>query len=263
MSLNRSTYSYYLERSFIQLWTVLILTLLLVGCREDTVTTSHLSDSELSKNQTSRVFDGRDSVATNSFGTLVATQNNFSIITTFIEDENGESIVEETDDATLLYESRTGEQVLGPDGSSISWGDFRGAKGSVIVKCTNRGTHAVVHLDGLIPNGTYSVWSELIAPIGGDAIGRAGFTESDQKGKSKGNVIQASARGEGHFSGFMTQGALDEIGDCMLDDVKNEVYNWRIVGIYHFSGKADLAQEGTFVEQTAFSFENEPPVIIE
>lgn len=261
------------ERS-LSLALLLSILLVLVGCDRNGPTLSEASpDAPRAPSpieSQSRVFDGRDSVATGIDG-FTATQANFSIMTEFVRvrDEIEQDFVEITDPDNLapdtpLYESRQNEPILAPDGERhVTWGAFRSAEGAVIVKCTRNGTHLVTHLSGLLPKGVYSVWIDVFAP-GASAPLRIPYTEIDEKGKSKGNVVRASAQGEGHISGFVPPRALDgvQISACMLEDVKRQKYDWRVVGIYHIDGTPGIgdAEAGTFVEHVAFAFETEESV---
>ena len=82
-------------------------------------------------------------------------------------------------------------------------------------------------------------------------------------------MFRASARGEGHISGLRLPVALDEadVGDCMLDDVEGEKYDWQVVAIYHIDGTPGVGPDhfGTYVEQAGFNFgfesESDPPVV--
>lgn len=234
-----------------------------------------VSQVQGSADRHSRVFDGRDSVATGIDG-LTATQTNFTIVTEFVriqeevvgDGEKGFFFAEITDPdnldpATPLFESRENNPIDAPDGTQVTWGEFRGAEGAVIVKCTEQGTHSVAHLSGLTPKGLYSMWIDVFDDLG-NRIGRFEYTETDEKGKSKGNVFRASGSGEGHTAGFVAPRVLGngtETSSCMLDDVKDEKYNWRVVGIYHWGveGTPQIDDEnfGTFVEQIGFAFEIE------
>lgn len=221
----------------------------------------------------SRVFDGRDSVATGVDG-LTATQVNFAIVTTSLAirveggDDVGSGFVGvdalQRDPAlsTPLFESRSNEPIRAPDGEHVTWGAFSGAEGAVIVKCTEQGTHVAAHLSGLIPKGIYSVWIDVFDVGTGEPLGR--FALADLKGKGKSNTLRASGQGEGHLAGFAPPGArakVDpvDISACMLKDVEERSYDWRVVGVYHIDGTPgvdEVKDRGTFVEQVSFAFEN-------
>lgn len=219
----------------------------------------------------SRVFDGRDSLLTGPGGP-VATKTTYSIVTDFLEIEDGDDVgrigivdPETLDPSTLLFESRAGNPILAADGDHVTWGDFSAAQGAIIVKCTEKGTHVVLHLTDLLPKGLYSIRNRLFEPGTRTLIGQLGYTETDEKGKSKGNIssIQASKTGEGRIRGIIRAGALAEIGACMLEDVDAAAYDWHTVAIYQMDGTPELDAAGTFVEQGAFQFnaEDSPPIV--
>lgn len=215
----------------------------------------------------SRVFDGRDSLITGENGPT-ATKDNFAIITQFIEISGGDDVghigitdPDNLDPSTLLFESRKGNPILKPNGEQVTWGTFNGIEGVISIKCTRKGTHATVHLAGLLPNGVYSIRNELTDPDTGELLGRIGYTEIDQKGKLNATVTRSSFRasfsGEGHITGFIRSGALEKdlIGNCMLNDARKDgIYDWHTIAIYQIDGTPELNSDGTFVEQAGFLF---------
>ena len=70
-----------------------------------------------------------------------------------------------TSDSTLLF-TRGGAcpppnsltPILAPDGHQVTWGEWNAVEGQASVKCINKGSHVVLNLSGLIPNGQYSTW---------------------------------------------------------------------------------------------------------
>lgn len=209
----------------------------------------------------SRVFDGRDSLTTGAGGPT-ATKDNFAIVTQFLEVEGddvgriGITDPDALDASTPLFESRTGASILTPDDEQVTWGQFSGAEGAIIVKCTKKGTHTTVHLSGLIPKGVYSVWNVL------GSLGPAvDYTEMDSKNSLREPTsFRASGRGEGHISGLTLPD--DDVGACLLDDVETGQI-WHIVAIYHIDGTPDLDDEGTFIEQVGFTFGEAPPPVVQ
>lgn len=222
----------------------------------------------------SRVFDGRDSVATGVDG-LTATQANFTIVTASLAirveggDDVGSGFVSidelrgDPSPSTPLYESRSNEPILAPEGVHVTWGAFSGAEGAVIVKCTEQRAHVAAHLSGLIPKGVYSIWVDIFDVDTGDLLDR--FALGGAKRKGKNNTLRASGRGEGHLAGFAPPGARATVdrGDlsaCMLKDVEKRLHEWRVVGVYHIDGTPgvdEVKDRGTFVEQVSFAFETE------
>ena len=261
---------------FLSLLPLYMIGILLIGCNNDNIIMDDANALSDYKVQNSRVFDGRDSLRSGFLGPT-ATQDNFAILTDFVLIEKFDPIEQEfffaeitdpgnLDLSTPLFESRSENEILAPGGGQVTWGDFSGATGGIIVKCTEKGTHITVHLSDLIPNGVYTIQSELFDPNTGEILGRIGYTETDEKGKSIGSSFQASNSGEGHISGFIQSGALDMnlISDCMLDDVRKVGnYDWRTTAIYQIDGTPELNDAGTFVEQSGFTFETEDEIDIE
>src|SRR5205823_8866721 len=73
-----------------------------------------------------------------------------------------------TDQAGLVYEVRKGNPVLAPDGHQLTLLEFNAPAGRASVKCVQQGTHAVLELTGLIPNGVYTVWNVVFRAPGFD-----------------------------------------------------------------------------------------------
>ncbi len=70
-----------------------------------------------------------------------------------------------TDDSEPLYAANTYEAPLGflkpilaPDGHTVTLFEFNRAKGSIMATCDGSMTRVDMALEGLIPNGTYTVW---------------------------------------------------------------------------------------------------------
>lgn len=181
----------------------------------------------------------------------------------FIRDGSGDPV--DTDDpATPLHEAILGEPIVAPDGHQVTWGEWAGVAGRISVKCVKSGTHAVLHLTGLIPRGVYTVWNVTFQP--------PGFTgEFDVPGSVPSNVVgfgpagpsdgsrsefRASASGRASISTITPAGALGsagEIGGCALEDE----FEWHVVGLYHSDGQSYgpvRGPEGTRAEQFAFIF---------
>src|SRR5438094_980688 len=56
--------------------------------------------------------------------------------------------------------------VLAPDGHQVTWGEWTDVEGQAAVKCIKQGSHIVLHLSGLIPNGQYTAWVVAFDPPG-------------------------------------------------------------------------------------------------
>ncbi|MDN5212701.1 hypothetical protein QQ020_11615 [Fulvivirgaceae bacterium BMA12] len=164
----------------------------------------------------------------------------------------------------LLYETRNHNPVKAPDGQHLSWGEFSQVTGTVIVNCMGANVKVDLTLNGLIPNGVYTIWNVTFdAPgmdpsetmLGLDGIGAAG------KGNGSDNYFTASANGSASISIISPGGSLSMMGTmeaCPLTDN----FEWHIIGTYHMDGKTygpDLGPDGTVAEQFGFIFKNETP----
>jgi len=105
--------------------------------------------------------------------------------------------------------------VLAPDGHQLTLGEFVTVKGTATVKCTNTGTHSVLHLSGLQPKAVYTAWLIFVDPsgvlLGAGALGTSNSIE---------NSFTASSSGEGQLA--VTTPAQDlsifgQVGACWLD----------------------------------------------
>src|SRR5207247_1737162 len=97
----------------------------------------------------------------------LAPERNTSIVHVplFIRDASGRI---PTDPDALVYEVRKGNAVLAPDGHQLTLAEFNAPQGRASVKCVQQGTHAVLELTGLIPNGVYTVWNVVFRSPGFD-----------------------------------------------------------------------------------------------
>jgi hypothetical protein len=233
---------------------ILCAAIFLTSCESETTIVGDQTSSDPHDEvpQFSRVFDGRDSVAWQGVDGPVATKDNMIIVDQFVATEEGKSFEE----STPIYESREGNPVLAPDGHHVTWGEFSSAEGAIIAKCVPKGTHATVHLSGLIPSGLYSVWNFVFdSPGSQDNLeNRDGFGALGPNDGSR-NTFRASASGEGRISGITPPGDLTragEIGACALTDE----FQWYVIGVYHIEGQT-YGPDGTAVEQFGFVFGEE------
>jgi hypothetical protein len=93
-----------------------------------------------------------------------------------------------------------------------------------MVKCVQKGTHVVIQLSGLIPNGVYTIWVGVFQAPGLTpdysniiALGALGQPDGSQ------NAFVASAHGEAVISAFQPSGPLSAFDDrdstgCLLDE---------------------------------------------
>jgi hypothetical protein len=170
-----------------------------------------------------------------------------------IEDENGSMPV--SDDAKL-FNKQTGEHipVMTPDGHHVTLKEFKMASGWADVKCINAGTHAVIHLKGLIPNGTYSVW----LPIFNESHSRIAFGAFGSISGSKNyNGFEADAEGNATVSLIRPAGTMETDGtDPAQGSVSNclgDYYESHLAIAYHLDGKPQQpGPRSTWVVQVFF-----------
>ena len=72
-----------------------------------------------------------------------------------IEDKDGMS---PANDTMLLWNNRGHTPILDPLGHQVTLGEFKNVKGIARISCVSRGTGIDINLQGLIPNGKYSIW---------------------------------------------------------------------------------------------------------
>lgn len=182
---------------------------------------------------------------------------------TFVSDAAGNPPV---GDATPLYLlPRFGHApILAPDGHQVTLGEWDAVSGRATVKCINKGTHTVIHVSGLIPNGVYTIWQLVFKAPGFDGtfanlvgVGALGANDGGD------NAFRASAAGEGAVSAITPGGPLSalapgattkyDIAACSLQDEFEVHY----VGAYHLDGRTYGPVPGartTFAEQFGFAF---------
>ncbi|MEO7801141.1 MAG: hypothetical protein ABIR81_04040 [Ginsengibacter sp.] len=161
-----------------------------------------------------------------------------------------------TGDATLLFAKAGHTAVMAPDGHHITLGEFNRVSGYASIKCINKGTHVVIHLSGLIPNGVYTIWVVSFKSPGYEAtlanligVGALGAGDGSK------NSFTASAAGTGSLSAIMPAGSLSEFGS--VNDCLSTEYQVQLLGAYHIDGLThggSPGDESTWVEQFVFQF---------
>ena len=174
--------------------------------------------------------------------------------TTFtIEDAN---MMVPTGDATLLFDKVGHTLVTAPDGHQVTLGEFNKVSGYAEIKCTNSGTHVVIHLSGLLPKGVYTFWTVTFKSPGFDwttanviGIGAMGPTDGSK------NSFTASANGTASLSTIIPSGSLSvvgSVGDCLSSE-----YQIQLWGVYHMDGLTHgpvPGDDSTWVEQFVIQF---------
>ena len=133
---------------------------------------------------------------------------------------------------TPLYSNSSGLcdhlfPLTAPDGHHITLREWQRAKGTALMKCGPKGTHVVLHLSGLIPNGVYTVWVATfqapgLTPDFANLIGLGALGAPD----GSENVVLASPHGTAQLSVFHPPGDFSIFGstDCLSDEF--EVLLW-------------------------------------
>jgi hypothetical protein len=158
-------------------------------------------------------------------------------------------------DATLLFDVAGHTPVTAPDGHQITLGEFNMASGWADVKCINTGTHVVVHLSGLIPNGVYTIWTMVMQSPGFDGglanvigIGPLGAQDGSE------NTFHASSAGTASLSATAPGGNLalgGSVGSCFSSDF--EVFLSTVFHIDSQTHGGTPGDEPTWVFQSGFS----------
>ena len=165
--------------------------------------------------------------------------DNTEIVTDFLTAEDG--TLDSFDDLLLDADPCDPDQpdllepVLAPDGHWLTFGELSQVSGRASLKCHKKGTHVVLEMSGLIPDGVYTIWlltfeAPGFTPDFAHLIGEGSLGASD----GSENVIIASAEGEGTLSVFQPAGALSEFGEvtgCLFEE-----FEFHVVGVYHPDG---------------------------
>jgi hypothetical protein len=156
-----------------------------------------------------------------------------------------------------LFEVRKSNPIVAPGGRRITLAEFNAVEGSASVQCVANGTRVTLRLTHLIPRGVYTIWNIVFKepgfePTFANVIGLGAIGSSD----GTGNVLRASASGEGAITATTPSGPLSvmgTIGACAPSDQ----FEWHVVGSYHIDGRSHgpaLGPDGTAVEQFGFIF---------
>ena len=142
--------------------------------------------------------------------------------------------------------------LLAPDGHQVTWDKWNAVEGQVAVKCLKKGTHVVVDLSGLIPNGQYSAWvvafkspgfnpdPTLPNPPAANAItaGPLGRQDGSQNG------FVSDENGEGHISGILPPGPASLISIVPFDGCLTDEVEFHVHIAYHIDGTTHGPTQG-------------------
>jgi hypothetical protein len=185
--------------------------------------------------------------------------------------QNGTHLTPSDPPNTLIYRVAKGDgsplvparPILAPDGHQVTLGEYVHVSGSAAVKCINEGTHSVVHVSGLIPNGVYTIWYVVPNQPGFPMhipflrVGPAGTDDGTQ------NRFDASASGEGELSAitpagnFVFAGGPGPFPSCAFTYTE-----FSLVGAYHIDQRTwgpvpgNPADPGSVIDEFEFAFHN-------
>ncbi len=182
----------------------------------------------------------------------------------FVRCDNGVPIDPATTTPETPLITDLGRQpILSPEGNQVTWGAWSKVTGSIVAECTEAGTKTTLDLQGLIPNGVYTVWNVTFKdpgftgefdspglPANVKAFGPIGPNDGSQSG------FTASASGEGSISASTPPGTLGTVGEIEACALTDEL-EWHVVGLYHIDGETHgpvRGPDGNQAEQFAFIF---------
>ncbi len=147
----------------------------------------------------------------------------------------GQMVNASMDGSTLLYTRPNGlplTELRAPDGHQLTLAEFSTVNGWANVKCINKGTHAVFHMKGLIPNGIYTMWIFTFKMPGADGtfnnrIGAGPFGAQD----GSDNSFVADANGIASISIKLPAGNLSGFGS--VPNCLSGVFESHIIAAYH------------------------------
>ena len=171
-----------------------------------------------------------------------------------------------TDPTTPLFDKRLmpplnlPNPVLAPDGHQITLGEYNMVSGWADVKCIKKGTHVVVHLQGLIPNGVYTIWVLTFKSPGFNPTLPNPFINLNGNGAlgapdGSQNAFKAGSDGTAELSVIMPAESLSNFGS--VPNCLGDVYETHIVAAYHSDQLTHGGSPGnpaTWVVQFGFPF---------
>jgi hypothetical protein len=224
------------------------------------VLTIVVSTTSCKKDNQSLSSDNSSALSSSSNSSALSEQQTASLrvdlvhVPDWLEDANK---LPPSGDATLLWNNQGHVPILAPDGHQITLGEYNNVSGYAEVKCINAGTHVVIHLKGLIPNGVYTMWIVTFKSPGFDGTfvnqigeGSLGAPDGSQ------NAFTASAAGTASLSVITPAESLSEfgsVGNCFSSE-----YEVQLAAAYHLDNLTHGGTPGedptTWVVPFAFPF---------
>jgi hypothetical protein len=166
-----------------------------------------------------------------------------------------------TDPDELVFRRHTSGliPINAPDGHQLTLQEWSAARGTSSINCNGTTTNYQLSLQGLIPNGTYTIWNNIFGStkrpgspvddqVAGGALGASNGSE---------NAFIASATGSATLS--LTVGGGDALGfggnqpDCALTDARGII----LVVLYHLDHQtwgSSTGPEDTWVDHLLFYY---------
>jgi hypothetical protein len=170
-----------------------------------------------------------------------------------IEDAKKES---PSGEATMLWNNRGHTPIMAPDGHQVTFGEFNTVSGKAEITYLQQGSKVALSLQGLIPNGVYSIWVLTFQLPGyhgtfANLIGNGALGSND----GSQNTFRASFDGTAFLSTIMYAESLSifgSVGNCLCSE-----YEVHIVAAYHSTNlinRDDSGNPDSWVAQFAFQF---------
>ncbi len=161
-----------------------------------------------------------------------------------------------SDNASFLWNKRGHSPILAPDGHQVTLGEFNMVTGGAEVTCVNQGTAIAISLQGLIPNGVYSLWIFTFKSPGFhnnfDHLIGNGVLKLTNGAE---NIFTASSDGSASLSAIIHRQSLSivgSVGDCLFSE-----YEIHFMAAYHLNYVIHNGTPGnpnTWVTQFFFPF---------
>lgn len=189
-----------------------------------------------------------------------------------VVDANGDA---PSDPSSLLFEGHTParEPVLAPpynvdpsQRQQLTLADISGVGGTGQIERVGEGTRLALELNGLIPDGVYTVWSDFyVAPgltpdfANSVAFGSFGATDGSE------NSFVAASDGTASFEGIQPPGPMSAYGEAPAYALDPGISDYILFIAYHIDGQthgiepAPAGMEQTFVAYSIVDFANPIP----
>jgi hypothetical protein len=169
---------------------------------------------------------------------------------TGVSGSGGASAGPQTPGDTLLFDRGSGTALQAPDGHQLTFAEFNAVNGWIAAKRADSGTRVTLGLDGLVPQGTYSL-SLVLLGAGPDPVGMGAASDDPKdsifQADDDGEVLVTATKGAGPLS---VRGAVPA---CWLTGSINDVMAQPMVAVTG-SYLADGRSDGRITPQFSFLF---------